>query len=299
MIHSQQDRVQRLNPPLNFVPPSRSCDEGVTEFEVDKVSPTATENDDSHKSGREVEALNARFNTLSQKRAEVHASLLRARSLEPRARVRFQDEPRALSAGTKDSTIHRLRPVSISSDQCQYSSPPSSSGTAPSIRNAPTGVLSQEATPLSPSVASSIDRGRPSAGRTLTSTAAAFSPAAQMEVPISYKVERGARVPIYAEPPPTLKEEANLAPVVDTAGTDPPAAVYTLKAAFPPSYCSDQGGIEEDPDFPKEEEDMQCCECGVQVSIDDNPFVCKGFIGDGSTRCLHVVFKLCTACSLL
>ena len=106
-----------------------------------------------------------------------------------------------------------------------------------------------------------------------------------MEVPISYKVERGARVPIYAEPPPTLKEEANLAPAVDTVGPDPPAAVHTLKAAFPPSYQSYRGGIEEDPDFPKEEEDMQCCECGAQAPIEGNPFICKGFIGDGRARC--------------
>ena len=249
---------------------------------------------------RNIEVLSAKFNSLSDERARVHASIQhhRSRSLEPGARVRFE-EPRSHSADSRSSMSHKterilLRPVSIASDQCLFSSPPSSAGTAPSIRNAPMGVRSHDPQPLASSVGSSVDRGRPSAGRVASSSAAASSPVVQAGEPARFGVANGARFPIYEKMEPNIKvEESKSAPEVDVTGGSIPADNYFLKAAFPPAYECSRAIIQEDPFFPKDDEDLQCCCCGDAVPIENDPFVCKGFIGDGSTRCLHVVCDVC------
>ena len=252
----------------------------------------------SNSQKRNSDNLNAEFNAHSDKRALVHASIQRARSSEPRARVRFE-ETRSHSADPKCSVQNKaecllLRPVSITSDQCRYSSPPSSASSAASIRNAPVGICACGPQPSSPSVSSSADRGLPSAGRAIPSTAAASSPVVQAGIPMGYGVANGARFPIYTKPEPVIKEpEVKLAPEVGVTGPSIPASTHSLRAAFPPAYDSDRGASKEDPYYPKDDDDLQCCSCGDIGTMEDDTFVCQGFIGDGSLRCLHVVCNNC------
>ena len=150
-----------------------------------------------------------------------------------------------------------LRPVSnISSDLCQLSSPPSVPSES-AVRLGPTTVMSGPK-----SVASSTELPiQQVRGRAGFIPAASVSPMVPLAEPVSYKVEKGARIPVYAEVsavpvPPGLASfaagggESSPQFARGVRVGDPSSPSSVVREGYPPAFISAGVGIRSDPDFP-------------------------------------------------
>ena len=203
-----------------------------------------------------------------------------------------------------------LRPTSVrSSDLCQLSSPPSlpsASSVLGQVRQGPTtcedvNKASIDSLPLQEGVFA-MSSTRPKHVRA--------SPILPLREPTRYVLELGACRPIYDEE--AKSESLNVESASSSHAWNPmsPAHVEPSGLAAPVGLVSEPSGLfcsgvppnlvipgpmKEDPGYPGVDGDPndQCCNCGEEVELSTNPFVCAGFVADGTERCLHVT---CNAC---
>ena len=231
----------------------------------------------------------------------------------PPRRVSFQagGEGDILSEGLP---MVRQRPVSsLSSDQCNLSSPPSAPSSLGNVRLGAT-----HHSPAPPSIASSGSgyvRSIPvqQTGRSHADLLGS------MPTPSGFTVEVGARVPFYAPAPtigaagparlysqpaagpevplppaPPVGANAHRASSASSAAADP----FKICYGYPPRFSSRL--VREDEDaFPFNDDDgVFCCNCHAVVPSDPDrwPFICRGFCASGEDRCLHA---LCSECASL
>ena len=207
---------------------------------------------------------------------------------ESEDRVRAQSEPRPV----------RLRPVrNVTMDVCRPNPPVSAIRSDPIVSGTPL----RSPPGLTQSAVSLFGGGCPVAGRApyLPSVNLATS---QLGPIVSYKVERGAMVPVYGEAPAEAAlskgRAAQAVPVVPLSkgGGTAETRESLIVRAYPETFGTRETRTT-DPDFPGNDGDEfgQCCCCGVEVSLVPFPFCCTGFSGDGSSRCLHVMCGNCTS----
>ena len=127
------------------------------------------------------------------------------------------------------------------------------------------------------------------------------TPIVPKDPPIAYKLEKGARVPVYESAAEGSKPEITgrassqgFGQAHRAAPVEPPREPSsTLKEGVPPNFAKVCPVRKEDPSYPGHgvEEEEQCCSCGEVVLLDDvkrnKGYVCRGFESDGRTRCFH------------
>ena len=245
-----------------------------------------------------------------EQQAVLHSEVAKARALLMRY---GKDQPMKVDALRRSKSAERfsargapvtVRPVSIlGSDLCQLSSPPS----------LPSSIAGQECRqgPVAagpPSLKASLDSA-PGAfvqtrGRPWTSAAASVP----LEAPLGYKIEKCARIPIYADAPPMGAPAAssgyqaqNIGTNVPRTGGAPPVIParepsQNVRPGLPLNFIPQNGEtLANDPSNPlnQGEGEDQCCECGEEVSFSTRPFVCSGFTEEGEARCVHVLCHEC------
>ena len=262
---------------------------------------------------REAETV---FKVSNEKQATLHAELAKARALlkthgrtEPMHVIGFggkrcQSAERPQKYNLSSDPV-RVRPVSVmSSDLCQISSPPSqpSSVNEHEVRQGPTcvatGSLQVSGDSLPRGGASSHARGRPHASA---------APIIPLEPPVAYKIEKCARIPIYAEASSSSSASASVpsksckAEFVASSAAPPVVPARepsrTVAPGAPPSFrkCG-RPSLKTDPDYPGNDgdEEGQCCQCGVVIPLlHPQTFVCSAFDPDGTDRCLHILCEDC------
>lgn len=129
------------------------------------------------------------------------------------------------------------------------------------------------------------------------------TPIVPKDPPVAYKLEKGARAPVYESAAEGSKPEmtggassSGLGQTHRAAPVEPPREPSsTLKEGVPLNFAKVCPVSKGDPSYPGNgvEEEEQCCSCGEVVLLEDvernKGYVCRGFESDGRTRCFHVV----------
>ena len=210
--HFESHDIGHVVPNLHFhgpravAPPEDMCE---TQLKMPVTNDTVLEPVPSKSPAEQLKEAQCIYDAHNSRQVALHANLIRARErLDPKPTKHVQivhRVPRSRSAdcACRRRTSSQTRALSVlSSDVCQISSPPSEPSHASSsgiVRQGPTHVgTTQE--PLS------SNEGVPGAARRITGYTQA-APIIPLSPPIAYKLELGARIPVYATNEPVTYGE--------------------------------------------------------------------------------------------